>query len=197
MIFFKTNPKWFNILGVIAGLAGAMGLVGVSGNGNFTFNMGFAILIIIASVLYAINVNTIKAFLADVKPITITAMSFFMIGPFALIYLFGFTPFAGEFAGNQHVYAGLGYIAILAVVGTGLALMIFNQLIQLTSAVFASSVTYFIPVVAVIWGIADGEHFNAGFLLWIFLVIAGVLLVNTSSLTNNRFSAGIRRILKQ
>lgn len=184
--FFKSRPKWFNVAGVIIGLAGALGLVSVSGGGDFSFNMGFAILIIIAAFFYAINVNLVKAYLQGVDPITITAMSFFMVGPIAAVYLFLFTGFAVGVGTNPHALGGLGYLAILAIVGTGLALMLFNRLIQLTSAVFASSVTYFIPVVAVIWGIADGEHFKAGFLLWILLVISGVLLVNTKSLTENR-----------
>ena len=184
--FFKSKPKWFNVAGVIIGLAGALGLVSVSGGGDFNFNMGFAILIIIAAFFYAINVNVVKAYLQGVNPITITAMSFFMVGPIAAIYLVFFTSFSSQVGTNPHALGGLGYLAILAIVGTGLALMLFNRLIQLTSAVFASSVTYFIPVVAVIWGIADGEHFKAGFLLWILLVISGVLLVNTKSLTDNK-----------
>lgn len=194
--FFKTRPKWFNIAGVFIGLAGAMGLVSVSGSGNFSFNMGFAILIIIAAVCYAINVNTVKAFLQGVEPVSITALSFFTVGPIATAYLLIFTPFVETTSQNQGAWEGLGYLAILAIVGTGLALMLFNRLIQMTSAVFASSVTYFIPVVAVIWGIADGEQFRAGFLIWICLVIAGVLLVNTRSLTENRFSRFISGFLK-
>lgn len=194
VLFFKSKPKWFNIAGVIIGLAGAMGLVSVSGTGNFTVNIGFAVLIIIAALLYAINVNTVKGFLQGIDPITITAMSFFMIGPVGAIYLIGFSPFVSTISHNSHALAGIGYLAILAIVGTGLALMLFNHLIQLTSAIFASSVTYFIPVVAVLWGIADGEKFNAGFLVWILLVISGVLLVNTKSLTDNRFSRFVIRI---
>ncbi len=196
MAFFKTRPKWFNIAGVFIGLAGAMGLVSVSGSGDFTFNMGFAILIIIAALCYALNVNIVKAYLQGVDPITITAMAFFTIGPIAATFLLFFTDFTDAVGSNPHALAGLGYLAILAVVGTGLALMIFNKLIQMTSAVFASSVTYFIPVVAVLWGIADGEHFRAGFLLWILLVIFGVLMVNTKSLTKNRFAKAIGKILK-
>jgi drug/metabolite transporter (DMT)-like permease len=196
MAFFKTRPKWFNIAGVFIGLAGAMGLVSVSGNGNFSFNMGFAILIIIAAVCYAINVNTVKAFLQNVDPISITALSFFTVGPLAAVYLLAGTPFISSAATNPEIYKGLMYLAILAIGGTGLALMLFNRLIQMTSAVFASSVTYFIPIIALIWGIADGEHFRPGFVLWIFLVISGVLLVNTRSLTENRFFRFISGFLK-
>lgn len=182
MIFFKLRPKWFNIAGVILGLVGAAGLVSVSGSGNFTFNIGYALLIVLAAIFYAINVNVIKAFLQDIHPVTITSMAFFTIGPLTAVYLFGFTPFIQTMSKSPDALSGLGYISILAVVGTGIALMLFNRIIQMTSAVFASSVTYFIPVIALLWGIADGESFKPGFVFFVALVIVGVLLVNTSAL---------------
>ncbi|HLN54011.1 MAG TPA: DMT family transporter [Lentimicrobium sp.] len=183
ILFFKLKPKWFNILGVILGLAGAAGLVSVSGSGNFTFNIGYALLIVIAAILYATNVNVIKAFLQKVHPVTITAMAFFTIGPFTAVYLFGFTPFLHTMAESPSAYSGLGYISILAIVGTGIALMLFNHVIQMTSAIFASSVTYFIPIIALMWGMLDGETFKPGFILFVALVIIGVLLVNTTSIS--------------
>lgn len=190
--FFRIKPAWYNMAGVFIGLAGAMGLVSISGTGDFSLNIGYSILVIIAAICYAVNVNTVKAFLQDVDPIAITALSFFIVGPIALVYLLAGTSFTSSLSSTPSALAGLGYIAILSIVGTGLALMLFNRLILMTSAVFASSVTYFIPVVALIWGIADGEHFKAGFLVWVLLVIAGVLMVNTSSLRNNRFVRLIR-----
>ena len=186
MIFFKLKPKWFNVAGVLLGLAGAAGLVSVSGTGNFNFNLGYSLLIVIAAICYAVNVNVIKRYLQSVHPITITSMAFFTIGPAIAIYLIGFTPFLETMAYNPESLHGLGYISILAIAGTGIALMLFNKVIQLTSAVFASSVTYFIPIIALLWGIADGEHFKAGFVLFVALVIIGVLLVNTTSLKIRR-----------
>lgn len=182
MVFFKLKPRWFNIAGVMLGLVGAAGLVSVSGSGNFNFNIGYAMLIVIAAMMYAVNVNVIKAFLHDIHPITITSMAFFTIGPATAVYLLFFSPFVHTMGHHDHALAGLGYISILAIVGTGIALMLFNRVIQMTSAVFASSVTYFIPIVALLWGIADGETFKPGFIFFVLLVIVGVLLVNTTSL---------------
>lgn len=180
ILFFNLKPKWYNIAGVILGLAGAAGLVSVSGSNSFTFNLGYALLIVIAALCYAVNVNVIKAFLSDIHPVTITSMAFFTIGPFTLVYLSFFTPFFQNISFGHQSLAGLGYISILAIVGTGIALMLFNKVIQMTSAVFASSVTYFIPVIALFWGIADGETFKPGFILFVALVIFGVLMVNTT-----------------
>jgi len=190
MIFFRLKPMWFNIFGVILGLAGAAGLVSVSGSGSFTFNVGYALLIVLAAIMYAVNVNVIKAFLQSVHPVTITSLAFFVIGPATAIYLFGFTHFTETLQTGDRALAGLGYIAILAIVGTGIALMLFNRVIQMTSAVFASSVTYFIPIIALMWGIADGETFKPGFVLFVLLVIIGVLLVNTTT-------AGLRKFIRK
>ncbi len=180
ILFFNLKPKWYNIAGVLLGLAGAAGLVSVSGSNSFSFNLGYALLIVIAAICYAVNVNIIKAFLSDIHPVTITSMAFFSIGPFTLVYLSLFTPFFLNISSHPQSLAGLGYISILAIVGTGIALMLFNRVIQMTSPIFASSVTYFIPVIALLWGIADGETFKPGFILFVALVIIGVLMVNTT-----------------
>lgn len=110
-------------------------------------------------------------------------MAFFTIGPATAVYLFGFTPFLHSMETHPHALAGLGYVSILANVGTGIALMLFNKLIHLTSAIFASSVTYFIPIIALLWGITDGERFKPGFVFFVALVIVGVLLVNTTTVS--------------
>ena len=76
---------------------------------------------------------------------------------------------------------GLAYIAVLAVIGTGLAMLAFNKLIKMSSPLFASSVTYMIPIVALLWGISDNEHFHPSLLLWMGMIIMGVVLVNLES----------------
>ena len=79
---------------------------------------------------------------------------------------------------NDRALEGLGYISILAIVGTGIALTAFNYLVKITNAVFASSVTYLVPIVAIIWGKIDGEKFKLIYIIWIVLILFGVFLVN-------------------
>ena len=179
---FGTHTRWFNVAGVILGLAGAIGLLTVSGGGNFTFNMGFGIYVIVATIFYALNANIIKRYLHDLDALTIASVSFLIMGIPAIIYLVGFTRFTHHSVSDPGVISGMCYIAILAVFGTALAQVIYNRLIKLTSAVFASSVTYVIPVVAILWGLADGEPFKLVYMLWINLIMAGILLVNTRTL---------------
>lgn len=176
--FFQLKTKWFNVAGVIIALVGAAGLIHVSGGKGFDFNIRYAVFVIIATICYATNVNIVKAKLRHLNAITITVFSFFIIGPPVLIYLLAATPFIHKISTDPSTHAGLGYIAILSVVGTALALFAFNRLIKMASPVFAASVTYIIPVVAVMWGIIDGEPFDWIYVLWIILIIFGVFLVN-------------------
>jgi len=182
LALFGTRTRWYNIAGVFLGLTGAVGLLTVSGGGNFSFNLGFGIYVIIATVFYAFNANMIKRWLHDIDSITITSVSFFLMGIPAVIYLLVFTKFGQHSVHQPGALVGLGYIAILAVAGTAVALILYNKLIKMTSAVFASSVTYLMPVIAILWGMLDGEPFRLVYIVWINLIMAGVVLVNTRTL---------------
>jgi len=186
LAFFRLKPKWFNIAGVFAGLAGAVGLIYFSGDGGFAFNFSFAVYILIATIFYATAVNIIKTFLVELDAISITAFSFLIIGLPVSIYLLFFTNFLYDMSHTEGAWAGLGYISILAVVGTALALVFFNKLIKMTSALFASSVTYMIPIVAIFWGILDGEQFEWNFIIWIGMILGGVYLVNTKHIIKKK-----------
>jgi drug/metabolite transporter (DMT)-like permease len=180
--FFSLKPKWFNIAGVLIGLTGAIGLISVSGGKGFEFNFQYAIYIIIATICYATNVNIVKYKLKETDALTITAFSFFTIGFPVLLYLFIFTDFLRQISAEPEALKGLGYITILAVVGTGIALIAFNKLVKLASPVFAASVTYLIPVVAVIWGAIDAEEIRGQSFLWMGVILMGIFLVNKKKL---------------
>jgi drug/metabolite transporter (DMT)-like permease len=176
--FFHLKIRWFNVFCVFIAQTGAIGLLHISGGQSFEFNLGYAIFIIIATICYATNVNLVKYYLKHLDALTITIFSFFAIGLPVMVYLFFFTDFLSVNMQQPGAYIGLGYVSVLAVVGTALALIIFNKLIKVASPVFAASVTYMIPIVAVIWGILDGELFKWQFVAWIVLILTGVFLVN-------------------
>lgn len=179
---FKLKVKWYNIIGVIVGLIGAIGLISVSGEGNFTFNFSYAVFIIIATILYAFNGNVIKNFLKDLDSFTITIFSFYIFGLPALIYLIAATDFIHKAQTHPQFWLGLAYLSTLAILGTAAALIAFNYLIKITNVVFASSVTYLIPIVALGWGILDGERFEISYIMWIAFVLIGIYLVNAKKL---------------
>lgn len=178
--FFKITTKWYNILGVLIGLVGAIGLIYVSSEQTFVFNMQYASLIIIATICYAFNVNFIKIYLKELDALTITVLTFYYVGIPSFIYVLFFSDIPAKLYSGSQSLIGIGYLSILSIAGTGLALIAFNKLIKISSPIFASSVTYMIPIVAISWGIIDGEIFKVGYLIWIALIIVGVLLVNAS-----------------
>jgi drug/metabolite transporter (DMT)-like permease len=178
--FFKLKTRWYNILGVLIGLAGAVGLIFVNGKHGFVFNFSYSILVIIATICYAFNVNFIKAKMKEINSLTITVLTFFYIGIPCFLYVLFFSEIPSKLVSNTENLKGLGYLSILSIVGTGLALIAFNKLIKVSSPIFASSVTYLIPIVAIIWGIIDGESFKFSYILWFLLIIFGILLVNAS-----------------
>lgn len=180
VLFFKITTKWYNITGVIIGLIGAIGLVYASSEQAFVFNLKYASFILLATICYAFNVNFIKIYLKELDSLTITVFTFFYIGIPSFIYVLLFSDIPSKLLETNENIIGIGYLSILAVAGTGLALIAFNKLIKLSSPVFASSVTYMIPIVALIWGVIDGEVFRLGYFVWFLLIIIGVLLVNAS-----------------
>ncbi len=196
LAFFNMKAKWFNILGVFIGLMGALGLIyASSGNLGFVINAKYSTLVLIAAICYAFNVNFIKVYLKQLDSLTITALTFFYIGIPSLIYTLIFSDIPSKIIHEDNALTGLGYISILSIFGTGIALIAFNKLIKMSSPIFASSVTYIIPIVAILWGIIDGEIFKLVYLIWFVLILIGVLLVNTS--TKNKLFRQITRFRKK
>ncbi|NLJ08187.1 MAG: EamA family transporter [Sphingobacteriales bacterium] len=179
LLFFKTRTRWYNVVGVMIGLAGAVGLISVSGGNDFQFNFHYAMMVLMATICYAFNTNVVKTWLKEVDPVSITVFSVFFTGIITSFILLFFTEFIPETIQSPEKLEGIGYIAILGMIGTGISMLLFNRLIKMTTAVFAASVTYLMPIVALMWGIWDGEKIGLTQFLWIFLILAGVLLVNT------------------
>lgn len=180
VLVFRLKVHATNVAGVAMGLVGAFGLIAVSGGNSFVFNFKYGAMVLIATICYAININLVKQYLQDVPSILITVFAFMAIGILSWIILFSATDFTQRMADHPGAWGSLGYILILAVLGTAVAMMLFYRLIQLTNAVFASSVTYLMPIVAVFWGVLDGEPFGASYFLWIALILVGVFLTNSA-----------------
>ncbi len=178
LALFGFRTKWFNIIGILIALAGTAGLLYVGGGKTFDFNIKYGIYVIAATIGYAFHSNIVRFRLQNLDPVTIAVFSFFIIGFPALLYLLFYTPFVKQVIYLEKARISLGYIVLLAILGTAPAVIIFNKLIKLTSAVFASSVTYLIPAIAIMWGVIDGERFDFTYLVWIFLIFVGIFLVN-------------------
>lgn len=146
ILFFGMDTQRRQIFGVVIGFIGCSLLILFGNVESNIENHYYAVLIVIASVFYGINVNLIKKYLSDLKPLTISTGNFVVLFIPALIVLY-FTNFF-DIVHETKVQTSLSFIAILGIVGTGFSNILFFKLIQLSSPVFASSVTYIIPVVA-------------------------------------------------
>ena len=167
------------IAGVFLGLLGAIGLLYT---GSFTFNV-FGLLVVLATLLSGISSNEVSK-VKELNGIKITSLSFFVTSPVAIIYLC-FSDFSGPMQSENWV-RNLCFIGILAALGSATALVIYYLLIRDTSPIFASSVTYFIPIVATFWGLADNEHLSSSMLISVILIFAGVYIINRPDFLKKR-----------
>ena len=172
---FAFKKKQF--IGILVGLVGTSILILNGANEHPDQNYWFALLIMISSIGYAFNINIVKKYLSDLDALAITVGNFLLLLIPATIVLI-FTEFFSTFEATTPSLNALGYITILAIVGTGIAKVMFNKLIHISTPVFSSSVTYLIPVVAVFWGVVDGEKLTLIQLFGGILILLGVYLVN-------------------
>jgi len=178
VLFFRAVFTQNKVLGVIVGLLGTAGLIFSGASINPDQNYLYSFLVVIAAACYAMNVNILKTRMSDITPLGITAGNFSVLLFPALLILY-FSEFNLSEV-TKDMQASLVYVGILGIVGTGVAMIIFNKLVQITDPVFTTSVTYTIPVVALGWGILDGEVFSFWQLISSFVILLGVFIVNRS-----------------
>ncbi|UPT72247.1 MAG: DMT family transporter [Flavobacterium sp. JAD_PAG50586_2] len=163
-------------IGILIGLIGTTILIFSGNNQEGSENYYYSVLVLIATVCYATNVNLIKKYLSDVKPLSITTGNFvvMLIPAITILFCTDFTPKMDL----PQTHTAMFYVMILGIVGTGVANVIFYKLIQISSPIFASSVTYLIPIVACFWGLFDNELLTSLQLLGAFIILVGVYLAN-------------------
>ena len=176
--FFGRKTHLLNVIGVILGFVGAAGLLYAAGGGDMRLNLIPSALVVLATICYATNMNFVKNYLTGYDPVTIAAIAFVFIGVPSVIFVSFYTDLYFKLQNVEGAWVGLGYISLLSVFGTALAVTAYFWLIKRTSALFASSVTYLMPIVSILWGILDGEPFLIVFLVWIAIILGGVYLAN-------------------
>jgi len=178
-IAFRHKSNIFQVLGILIGLGGAMLLLYYGKTDAESSNMKFALMVVAATFCYAISVNMIRKFLHDMSSTRATVWAFMFTGPVSLIYLFS-TDFFEVLNTHPQAVSSIGYIAILGIVGSALSVIAFNELIKMSNPLFASTTTYLIPVVAVFWGVMDGESVTWVQVLAIGIILAAIGLINFS-----------------
>ncbi|NNE03014.1 MAG: EamA family transporter [Eudoraea sp.] len=175
---FKIAFNRNQIMGVLIGLLGAMLLILIGSDINPDQNYWYAGLVVIATILYACNANIIKSKLHDVSPMAIAVGNFAVMLVPALFLLIFSGALSTSVTQGDYFYSSLGYVIILSIVGTCIAKVMFNKLIQISSPVFSVSVTYLIPIVGIFWGLLDKEKFTLSQVLASSVILFGVYMVN-------------------
>jgi drug/metabolite transporter (DMT)-like permease len=178
-LFFNTKLTNKQILGTVIGTLGIIALVLTGKTASLNGDWEHILAIVLATLLYAISLTTIKNKLSNFNSFEITSLAFLIIFPFSIGGFF-LTDTIQTFNSNPMAYKGIFYIIILSIVGTALAVVLFNRIIAFSSALFASSVTYFIPIVAVLIGFTFGETINLWQVLSMLIVLSGVIIANIS-----------------
>ena len=186
VLFFRAVFTHNKIIGVVIGLLGTAGLILSGASINPDQNYLYSLLVVMAAGCYAMNVNILKTRMSDISPLGIAAGNFsvLLLPALILLYSTGFFDLSGY---TSELELSIIYVAILGIIGTGVAMIIFNKLVQISDPVFTTSVTYTIPVVALGWGILDGEVFSFWQLISSFVILIGVFIVNRSKDIISRF----------
>ena len=173
--FFRMKFSLLKMAGILLGFAGCAALILFSKGEEASTDAYYAMLIVVATFLYGLSNNIISKFLQGCNPILMTGVAMALMGPFAFAWLIT-TDFTTRLH-EAHAMPALASSMALGAIGTSIALVTYNYLIQTTGALFGSTVTYFMPLVAIAWGMADGETIGAMDFVALAAILFGVYLV--------------------
>ena len=179
-LLFGQRLTGARMLGVLTGMVGTAVLLssGPGGLGRVApADVPYGLLIVVATAMYGFNLNLIKYRLAGIPPVEMAALALFFVAGPALVALL----MTDAIPRTLHLPGGwtaFGAVAILAAASTALGLVLYNWLIQLRGTVFATTTTYLMPVVSLLWGVLDGERIYAGHYAGLAIILGGVALVS-------------------
>ncbi len=179
IISFFAFKQYFtrnSIIGLVLGFSGTVSLVFLTKAGTIDFSNFYGLLILGATFCYALNANFIKFNLQTTEAMHIACLSLSITGPLTGIYLLT-TDFV-EISLQPEAFYSLGAITILGLTSTAAGLVLFNHLIKHTTPLFANSVTYMMPLVALLWGALDNEPLNYFHFIGMIFIITGIFLIN-------------------
>jgi drug/metabolite transporter (DMT)-like permease len=181
MLWFGMKAGRRRVAGLFVGLLGAILLLAGQASATSMFMINeFAFFIVLATICYAFSVNILRYKLSGTNALTNTSLALSCAGIPMGIFLF-----STDFVHRTKITSGSGFamlcILLLGLLSTAFSTVLFNRLIKSSGALAASSVTYLIPVVAVIWGLYDNEHFGLPHLLGMLAILSGVYIINRTA----------------
>lgn len=173
---FSTTRK--QLLGVLVSFFGAC-ILALEGGGSGELKIIPILLLLLATLMYAISTTTVKSRLHEVPATIMSAFVFSFVLLFPSLVVLVLSGFFRDFEMNQGTLQGLGFVAMLSVFGTGLAMMMNYKLLSISTPLFASTVTLLMPIVAIIWGILDGEKLTAVQTIGAIIILAGLIFLRS------------------
>lgn len=182
VVLYRTQVKWLQIVGVIFGFLGAVVLAASKGGWQNLLEINsFALLVVLATLMYGINIHITKRWFATIDPKIVSVGTTCQVGIIGLIYLVSNGHFRSLItSGSLEALNSVWFIMLLGAFSTGFANLLFMKLIKESSPVFASSTTYIIPIFSVLWGLLDHEVLAFSHYCGMVAILAGVLMVNKS-----------------
>jgi drug/metabolite transporter (DMT)-like permease len=176
IVFFRQTPSKLKIIGLTLGFIGSAIIILVNAKGELSLN-AHALWVILATILYGFNLNWIKKHLSEIPALPLATLAVTIAGTVGFCILLT-TNWLQTMQQNPMGLYSLAAIATLGIFGTAIAQFFFSRLLQLSSALFAGSVTYTIPLVAIAWGIWDGEVLTWVHFLGILCIIGCILIIS-------------------
>jgi drug/metabolite transporter (DMT)-like permease len=176
--FFGLQYRKMKMAGVLLGLLGAVCLIAFRSKTELYADFAFILVALSVPFMYGINSNVIKKHLVNLPAVPLTALMYF-VSLVIVLPLLLFSGLADKIQTDEAAQSALPYTIMLGVFGTALAMSLFNVLIKRVSIMFAASVTYLMPVVALFIGLWDNEHVGIAEYMGLALILSGVVLINT------------------
>ncbi|MEP7163849.1 MAG: DMT family transporter [Ferruginibacter sp.] len=176
-IFFQSRTSTNKVIGILVAFTGSVLLFFSQPNFAENSNLFYVLLVVIATLMYGINVNMVHRYLNNIPSLQIAALALSLNAIPALIVLYFTGYFSLDFT-DRGILFSTGFSFVLGIFGTAIASIIFYMLIKRAGAVFSSMVTYGIPFVAIMWGIIYGEQIGWKQVVCLMIILCGVYVAN-------------------
>ncbi len=176
-LFFSSKTSANKILGILTAFTGSILLLASKGHMQESQNLVYIGYVVLATIFYGFNVNMVYKYLKDIGSLQIVAVALTLNAIPALIILY-FTGYFSLPLTDGGILYSTGHAALLGIFGTAIASVIFYKLVKSAGAVFASMVTYGIPIIANFWGMIYGEEVGWKQFACLLLILSGVYIAN-------------------
>lgn len=183
-VLFRHKTRKSEWLGILLGLFGCVFMLYFTQGIGKTGNSLYSLLILLTAFMGAMNVQIIHHYLSDIKPLALASVTLSTASLMSTVYLLTKTNVWEHIQQPKGQFSFL-YVAILAVIGSAVALVLFNHLLSISNAVFSTGITYLMPIVSVSWGFLDNEPFMWAHAVGMSFILSGIYITN---LKKNEFA---------